>query len=184
MSKRSQSFRKKNKFKNNDGFQENCTYINGKKVDDYNEYSILSNMFCSFLGLKKDDLERFLKNSIHNNTLDIFTNNFVIKDRATYEKMMSSLSEAYKAGEEKEHQRHFKEEEEAFKRGVKYGREQRENELNVKNGQHKDNFFNYTYTKTGKKDLKNSNINYFFNNIDDVFKDFDKVMKNIFERKN
>ena len=55
MSKRSQSFRKKNKFKNNNGFQENSTYINGKKINDYSEYSILSNMFCSFLGLKKDD---------------------------------------------------------------------------------------------------------------------------------
>ena len=188
MSKRSQSFRKKNKFKNNNGFQENSTYINGKKIDDYSEYSILSNMFCSFLGLKKDDLERFLKDSVHDGTLNIFTNNFVIKDRETYEKMMGSLSEAYKAGEEKEHQRHLLEEEAAFKRGVKYGREQRENELNVKNNnQYYDNTFNYNYKKTNKvseKNLKNSNINYFFNNVDDVFKDFDKMMKNIFERKN
>lgn len=163
MSKRSKSFRKKNKFKNNNGFQENYNYTNVRNADDYSEYSILSNMFCSFLGLKKDDLERFLKDSVHDGTLNIFTNNFVIKDRPTYEKMMGSLSEAFKAGEEKEHKRHIKEEEAAFKNGIKYGREQRENELNAKN--------KYNY-KISDEELINQNRKYYFNNIEYILKNF------------
>lgn len=185
MSKRSQAFRKKMKFHNENNIQNNSCYINGKKLDDQTEYGILANIFCSFLGLKKEDLLNFFKNPSYDN-INIFTNCCVIKDRQTYEKMMGSLSEAFKAGEEKEHKRHIKEEETAFKNGVKYGREQRENELNVQNK----NQYNFNYKVSGKN-LKNTDGNYYFNNVgylfkdfNSVMKDFDNVMKDIFKRKN
>ena len=157
MSKRSQAFKKKFKFlkfQNNNSFQKNSIYINRKKVDDNTEYSILSNMFCNFLGLKKCDMEAILKSSLYDKPLSIFTDNFVIKDRITYEKMMSSLSKAFKEGENKEHERHLKEEDEAFKRGVKYGREQRENEMkNASKNDLKDNFI------IEKRRMTNTEIN-------------------------
>lgn len=164
MSNRSQAFKKKIKFQSMNGFQNKNTYINEKGTNDYSEYSILSNMFCSFLGLKKDDLERFLKDSVHDGTLNIFTNNFVIKDRKTYEKMMSSLSKAFKEGENKEYKRHLKEEDEAFKKGVKYGREQRENEM--KN----------TFKNVSKNDLNNTEINKFYNEFNKTIQKCNEIL--------
>ena len=161
MSNRSKSFRKKYNNKNDSVFKK-------FKIDEQTEYSILANIFCSFLGLKKTDLLNFLKNPSYDN-INIFTDSCVIKDKSTYIKMMGSLSEAFKAGEEKEHNRHINEESAAFKKGVKYGREQRENELNAQNK----NQCNYTYNyKISDEELINQNRKYYFNNIEHILKKF------------
>lgn len=138
MSKRSTSFRKKNHGSNlqiKDTLKSNKIYKknnNSYKELSFNEverYSFLANLVCKILGFSEEDLKNIIKYEDLDKIDVIWLKNFVIKKKDKYQKMLSSLSEAYKAGEDKEHERHLKEEGEAFKRGVKYGREQRENEI-------------------------------------------------------
>lgn len=152
MSKRSQAFRKNinnSKFKIKDTLKSNKIYKkdvrnNSFKELSFNEaerYNFLANLVCKILGFSEEDLKNIIKYEDLNKIDVIWLKNFVIKKKDKYQKMLSSLSEAFKAGEDKEHERHLKEEDEAFKRGVKYGREQRENEMkNASKNDLKDNF--------------------------------------------
>ena len=75
------------------------------------------------LGMSIDELEEFVNNSISK------PGSYVLLEKEQYDKMMSSLSASFKAGEDKERDRHIKDEDAAFERGKKYGAEQKENEL-------------------------------------------------------
>lgn len=140
MSNRSKSFRKKinnSKFKIKDTLKSNRIYQKDEKNNSFKElkfneierYSFLANLVCKILEFSEEDLKNIIKYEDLDKIDVIWLKNFVIKKKDKYQKMLSSLSEAFKAGEDKEHERHLKEEDEAFKRGVKYGREQRENEI-------------------------------------------------------
>ena len=165
MSTRSMNF-KKNKFHvhNFNNLKSNKIYINNHKIDDYEEYSIIANIFCSILGLSKEDMKNFIKNDYTHKFDVLYTKNYVIKNKEKYERMMNSLSESFKAGEQKEHQRHLKEEDEAFKRGIKYGREQIQNE--IKNNSYKE-----------KEQVKHFETKKDESNIDKIYTDIDKTIQ-------
>jgi len=128
MSNRSQNFKNKNKFNKNLKKEStinpnlknyNITGCNVSK-NFINEYSVLANIVCSIIGLKKEDLSSFINNEykgIHNS---LIKDKYVILEKDAYEKMQKSLSEAFKAGENNEYEKHLKEVKEAFKNGVKY----------------------------------------------------------------
>ena len=66
------------------------------------------------LGMSIDELEEFVNNSISK------PGSYVLIEKEQYDKMMSSLSASFKAGEDKERDRHMKDEDAAFERGKKY----------------------------------------------------------------
>ena len=90
-----------------------------------NEYKFaIKYAIASSLDISIEDLEDLIENKD--------SSEYMLIKRDQYNKMMGSLSAAFKEGENKENERHLKEEDEAFKRGVKYGEEKKENEIRVK----------------------------------------------------
>ena len=187
MSERSQNFRKNNKNMkiksealDRDSFYydffENNNEKNSNKSVNNDEYKIISKIFCMALDLDINDMELFLSSGI----LPKFKN-YELIEKDAFKEMQESLNKAFKAGEDKEHERHFKEEEEAFKRGVEYGRKQYKNELRNKIIENFTNEFGFL-----KDDNKNKKyINNFIESVDfdQEFKTFEQLLNNFLNTK-
>ena len=98
-----------------------------------NHYQFKSNyvhfayLFCKKLGISEDDMVNFISFSKLPDNLK----NYKIITSSAFSKMQTALNEAYKAGEDKEHERHIKEEDNSFKKGVKYGEEKERNKNKI-----------------------------------------------------
>ena len=151
--------------------------FSSKKIENANErYITLANMFCEKLGLSENDLRNFIiSNEIPDNL-----KKYKIITAENFSRMQTSLNEAFKAGEEKEYNRHLSDEDKAFERGVKYG-EGKERNKNKKILNDEKNILKASDKLFEKTNKNFNNINKNFSSYEPLFKEFDKMMTEFFK---